>query len=225
MDTFSEELLASLRKRIGNGAIPASDGDLDRAEGKLEQSLPSDLRQIYQLADGRWGPGNGFFPLASAVTNYLSLISDPFGPLGELWPASLFPLYEEDQVPVCYEFATGRIIAWEADRIEDTERDGAFAASFIEEAPSLSELLSRWLEAESIDEMRERLWRETFERADKRGLSPVTGLPIQFDDLHEQVENEIAFLEHAPDLRDHSGLPKVGWQAEVRRRYGLARRS
>lgn len=221
MDTMPDELLDMLSVRIGDGPKPVSDQILDKACDQLDRPLPRDLRQIYKLADGGWGPGDGFLPLASAVDKYRTLISEPFGPLDEPWPENLLPLYEEDRVPVCYDLATGKIIAWEADRIEDTERVGAFAASFVEEAASLSELLSSWLETDGFEQMRERMWGETMDRANRRGVSPVTGFPNQFDDPNEQAEGEIAFLAQLPEMRADLGLPEADWQAEVRRRHGL----
>ena len=221
MQTIPDDLKDRLRERIGNGRHPALNQAITQIEQQLGYSFPDDLRQIYKLADGGWGPGDGMMPLAEALANYLDLRSKPFGPLDQPWPEDLFPMYEEDRVPVSYNLTNGAIVAWEADRIEDLESHAEFEASFVEEAGSLSELLSSWLEAETFEQMRERTWRETMAKMDERPRSPVTGTIIMYDDIKEQIAAEIKLITEAEGLREIYGLPETGWEDEIRRLHGF----
>jgi hypothetical protein len=221
MKRLPDELIASLRERIGRPLNPATDEAIAIAEKVLGRSLPSDLRQIYELSDGGWGPGDGIRPLTESVENYRGLCSEPFGPLGQPWPEELFPLYEEERVPVSYDLSSSKVLAWEADRIEDLDDAGQFEGSFIEEAGSLAELLTSWLASETFEQVRDRVWRETLAKMADRPLSPVTGNPMQFDDPVEQVQAEIQLLSFSAEVRALYGMPETDWEAEIWRRHGL----
>ena len=219
---IGSEILAALRQRIGDATAPATDETVSEAQKALGRTLPEDLIQIFQLADGGWGPGDGLAPLSEAVERYRKLCSEPFGPLDQPWPQDLFPLYEEDRVPISYNLASGRIIAWEGERIEDPGRAEDFDDSFIEEAKSLAELLDTWLNAETSEQTRERLWRETMEKINQRPTSPVTGTIIMYDNIEDQVAAEILLITEAEGLLEIYGLPETGWKEEIRRRHGLS---
>lgn len=200
---------------------PAKSAAVAKAEQSLGFALPEQLRQLYDLADGGFGPGMaGLLPLAQMAKRYLAYTGKPQGPNDEPWPARLLPLAEDDPAVYCLDLQDGSIVRHDVQEMDHLGR-GQWERSFRREATSLAEWLEAWLTEPSFAEQQEAVWAEVHARQDRRGNSPVTGFPMQFDDAAEQAEGEIAFLEFSPDLRNDFGLPETGWQEEVRRRHGL----
>lgn len=235
MAKLSDDLLQKIRHRaadpdrrtyVAGGDVPEPPGDQAWAEVErlIGGEVPQALKQIYSIGDGGFGPGGGLMPLAQVAADRAARSSRPFGPMAQPWPDRLLVLTDPNDTPLCLDVESGKIIAWEADRIEDEKSDSDWQSSFLEEAPSLASWFEEWLGTETHEELRARLAKDLETKIEARGNSPVTGLPIQYDDLAEQVEAEIDFLGRAPDLRTHCGLPESGWEEEVRRKYGFAKR-
>lgn len=131
-------------------AGPASDADLARLEQRIGRPLPEDLRQMYAIADGGWGPGQaftlGFGPglrSASGVINELDDL-ERRGPgyTGEMsWPSHLLPI-GDNMGTVSYDLESGKIVQFD-DYWYDNDKsiEQAFAVSH----PSLADFLQEWL--------------------------------------------------------------------------------
>jgi hypothetical protein len=202
-------------------AAPPGDARLASAEAEIGRPLPEELRRLYAIADGGFGPGEGLFPLDQLVSRYRSMTREPFGPMGQDWPSNLLPLFEEDPVLLCLDLDGGSVIAWDPEEIEDEESEADWRRSFKPEQPDLASLMDKWLGAPTQQEELDAMVREAQGRAAARPLSPVTGFPMQIDDPAKQAEGEIAFLRNSESLRKDFGLPEIGWEDEIRRRHGL----
>jgi hypothetical protein len=203
-------------------APPPDEAELERAEAAFGQPLPNEVRQLYAIADGGFGPGDGLLPLRQLVKRYGELTREPYGPLGQDWPKQLLPLFEENPVLSCIDLATGEIVAWDPEEIEDEDSDEDWQRSFKLEHPNLAALMSHWLGERTVDEQVRDEMQASASKMAARGPSPVTGYPMQLDDPAQQAEAEISFLSYAdPSLRADFGLPETGWEDEVRRRHGL----
>ena len=193
---------------------------LAEAERRIGRPLPPELRQLYAIGDGGFGPGGGLLGLGELVARYHELTREPYGPLGQDWPANLLPLFDEDPQLICLDLDNGGIVEWDPEEIEDEESDADWQRSFIRRQASLGELLEQWLGAPSFEEETASMMREAKEAYARRAPSPVTGFPMELPPT-EQAEGEIEFLKYSADLRDDFGLPETGWEDEVRRRHGL----
>lgn len=127
-------------------APPPSVGRLDAAEVAIGRPLPPEVRQLYAVADGGYGPGDGLMPLDRLVSTYRERTAEPFGPMDQPWPPHLLPLFEEDQVTLAIDLDAGAIVAWDPERLEDLESDEDWQASFVQEHPGLSALMTDWLD-------------------------------------------------------------------------------
>lgn len=203
-------------------APPPSDQEWDEAASMIGAPLPDALRQIYAIGNGGFGPGGGLLPIADVAADYRGRRDRPFGPDGQDWPEGLIVLTDPNDVHLCLDLASGEVVAWEPDRIEDEASEAEWKASFVKEAGSLSVWLEDWLGEETFDEMRARVQRETEEKIAAQKASPVTGDKMPYDDPEQQVAAEILLLETAPELRAIYGLPEEGWHEEVRRLHGLS---
>ena len=193
---------------------------LAEAERRIGRPLPPELRQLYAIGDGGFGPGGGLLGLGELVARYHELTREPYGPLGQDWPANLLPLFDEDPQLICLDLDSGGIVEWDPEEIEDEESDADWQRSFIRRQASLGELLEQWLGAPSFEEETASIMRDAKEAYARRAPSPVTGFPMELPPT-EQAEGEIEFLKYSADLRDDFGLPETGWEDEVRRRHGL----
>ena len=193
---------------------------LAEAERRIGRPLPPELRQLYAIGDGGFGPGGGLLGLGELVARYHELTREPYGPLGQDWPANLLPLFDEDPQLICLDLDSGGIVEWNPEEIEDEESDADWQRSFIRRQASLGELLEQWLGAPSFEEETASIMRDAKEAYARRAPSPVTGFPMELP-ATEQAEGEIEFLKYSADLRDDFGLPETGWEDEVRRRHGL----
>jgi len=213
----------SVGKPTGPQPLAAAPGEeaLVAAATAIGRPLPDEVRQLYTLGDGGFGPGEGLMPLAEVVDRYTGMTREPYGPLGQDWPKNLLPLFDENPVLSCIDMNSGEIVAWDPEEIEDEDSDEDWQRSFKVEHPGLAALMAEWLGERTVEEqMREEMHSAAAEMK-ARGPSPVTGYPMQLDPA-EQAESEITFLSYAsPSLRADFGLPETGWEDEVRRRHGL----
>ena len=104
-------------------APPAGEAALAEAERAVGRPFPAELRQLYAIADGGFGPGAGLMPLAELTRRYDDLAREPYGPLGQDWPKNLLPLFDEDPVLACIDLNTGEMVAWDPEEIEDEDSD------------------------------------------------------------------------------------------------------
>ncbi len=131
-------------------ARPASESDLARLEARIGRPLPEDLRQMFGVANGGWGPGYSFTPghgpgLHSVEGMILELDDlERRGPgyTSEMaWPGELLPL--TDLVGTAsYNLDTGAIVQFD-DHWYDHDKtiETAFATSH----PSLEDFLREWV--------------------------------------------------------------------------------
>ena len=203
-------------------APPPSAQAIDEAEAAIGRPLPAEVRQLYAIADGGFGPGGGLLPLDELVGRYGDLTREPYGPAGQDWPKNLLPLFDEDPVLSCIDLDSGEMVAWDPEEIEDEDSEADWQRSFKPDHPSLAVMLEQWLGEPTVEERVQQEMQEVAARQAARGVSPVTGYPMQLGDPAQQAEAEISFLSHAsPSLRADFGLPETGWEDEVRRRHGL----
>ena len=189
------------RGSSGELGAPATDKDFAAAEKDLGFPLPAPLRQLYEIADGGFGPSSsGFLPLSRMVREYREKLSRPEGPVGEPWPAKLLPLYDEDGAKGCLDLETGKIVDYDVQRM-DHEGPGQWRRSFAPEAESLSALLEKWLG--SSDALSD------FEREERKAKA-------------RWAREEIRKLEALSDeQRAKHGYVGPNWRDEVRRRFGV----
>jgi len=198
---------------------PASRSAIADAEKALGFALPEPLRQLYDLADGGFGPGDaGLMPLKKLAKDYSRRTATPQGPNDEPWPARHLPLTNDGPQVWCFNLEDGSIVCHDLEEM-DGFGHGQWQKSFVREAGSVAEWFEGWLGAKTL---RQQVAEATAAACQARGNSPVTGFPMQLDNPADQAEGEIAFLDHSPELRRDFGLPEFGWQDEIRRRHGLA---
>jgi hypothetical protein len=126
--------------------VPAAAGPEAWAlvEAATGQRVPGDLRDLYGVADGGFGPGigGGLNPLARVVAEYEDLCRRGPGYTGEApWPVSYLPICDITG-PVSYDLATGAIVAFNDYWYDD---DVAIEDAFTQIAPDLTAWLREWL--------------------------------------------------------------------------------
>lgn len=131
-------------------AQPATEADIAALEAALGRGLPEDLRQLYGIANGGWGPGigftsglgTGFYSTARAVTEYDDLRrrgADYCN--GVDWPERLVPIADMTGA-VGYDLDTGEVVKFnEYYADEGLTPTKAFAVV----APDLATFLDDWL--------------------------------------------------------------------------------
>ena len=199
---------------------PPDEASLARAEQEIGRALPQELQQLYSIADGGFGPGEGLFPLKELVSRYVDMTREPFGPLGQDWPANLLPIFELDPVLLCLDLATGAMTAWDPEEIEDEESEEDWQRSFKPDEPTLATLMEKWLDSPSLEEDTKSMMSAAERAYRAQPPSPVTGFPMQLEPA-QQAEGEIEFLKYSEALRKDFGLPETGWEDEIRRRHRL----
>lgn len=137
-------------------APPPAEADLAEAEREIGRPLSRELRQLYAIGDGGFGPGEGLMPLAELVARYREMTDEPYGPLGQNWPKQLLPLFDENPVLTCLDLDSGEVVAWDPEEIEDEDSDEDWQRSFKAEHPGLGALMQDWLGAETVEEMMQR---------------------------------------------------------------------
>lgn len=135
-------------------AAPANEADLRALEAAVGRPLPGDVRQMWAIADGGWGPGfsfttdhgPGLHSASGARVELEDLRRRGPGYTAEMeWPANLLPLTDGGRGIVSYDLDTGHIVAfndyWYDEDIAAIE--DAFATTHL----SLGEWLAEWLES------------------------------------------------------------------------------
>ena len=134
-------------------APPPSEAELAGAEKAIGRALPAEVRQLYAIGDGGFGPGEGLMSVAELVDRYRELTDEPYGPAGQDWPKNLLPLFDENPVLSCIDLETGEMIAWDPEEIEDEDSDADWQRSFKPEHPSLAALMAQWLGERTVEEV------------------------------------------------------------------------
>jgi hypothetical protein len=125
---------------------PAGADQIEAAEQSLGFALPEDLKRLYSdVADGSFGPGEGLRRLTDLVAEYRDFTSEPFGPLGQAWPANLLPLCHDDPGEICLDRDSGKLIFWDPEELGEGQGDKYWQRSFKDEADNLSAWLEKWL--------------------------------------------------------------------------------
>ncbi len=176
-------------------APPPDERALVEAEKAIGRPLPVELRQLYSIGDGGFGPGGGLLPIVRLVIYYVDRVSEPCGPLDQPWPKNLLPLFDEDPVLTCIDLDSGEIVAWDPEEIEDEDSDEDWQRSFKVEHPSLAARMQEWLGEETVEEMMQREMRasqdkmadEWIERLEKQGEAARAGHGFTGPDWREQV--------------------------------------
>jgi hypothetical protein len=123
---------------------PADPSQWAAVEALTGRTVPGDLRDLYAVADGGFGPGiaEGLSPLATVLASYEDLRRRGPGYTGEAeWPATYLPI-SDTTGPVSYDLATGRVIAFDDYWYDD---DVSIEDAFTEVAPDLATWLEAWL--------------------------------------------------------------------------------
>jgi SMI1 / KNR4 family (SUKH-1) len=126
-------------------STPPSQEQLAAAERKIGHAFPEELRQLYAIADGGFGPGlgTGLFPLAQSVDQYAyqQSICD--------WPNQLLPLAQGEIRLLSIDVERGQIVSWN----EYWEDDGlSKEEAFTTEYPSLAAFMEAWLASPTYEE-------------------------------------------------------------------------
>lgn len=134
-------------------AAPTSEAAFNILERLIGRPLPADLRQMWGIADGGWGPGYsyttdhgaGLHSVEGSGVELEDLRRRGPGYTGEMaWPGNLLPLTEGGAGMVSYDLDTGHIVKFDDywyDR--DIAIDEAFSVTHL----TLAEYLQEWLES------------------------------------------------------------------------------
>jgi len=133
-------------------AAPPSAQAIEEAEAAIGRRLPDEVRQLYAIGDGGFGPGEGLLPIDQLVSRYRELTDEPYGPAGQDWPKNLLPLFDENPVLSCLDMDSGQMVAWDPEEIEDEDSDEDWRRSFKVEHPSLAVLMAEWIGRPTFDE-------------------------------------------------------------------------
>ena len=194
----------------GKLGAPATEPALAHADSRLGITLPEPLRQLYRIADGGFGPGNGLLSLAKMISLHGKLTSKPQGPSGEPWPAKLLPIWEVDEEIGALDLESGGITTYDPSRMQDIH-GGYWRRSFAKEHGSVAEMLEGWLASTTYADKQAR----RAERRRQQGQDAAQG----GDDIY--VRRALDFYGSiSPEQRRAHGLPDVGWEDVVRRRHG-----
>lgn len=131
-------------------AEPATAADIAKLETMIGRSIPADLRSLYAIADGGWGPGIAFTMGHGRGIQSLRTVRETLADLrrrgpgytGEAeWPANLLPIADRTG-PISYDLDTGRIVAFNDYYYDDGQTiDQAFTVIH----PSLETWLREWV--------------------------------------------------------------------------------
>lgn len=195
-------------------AAPVSPKDIARAEKRLGFPFPEDLKQLYSaIADGGFGPGDGFISLDEVVSYYEELRANPPSEGGQPWPAHLLPFNRYDLCCDCYSVANGEIVSWDEEMLLDGLGDGVWNGSFKKIADSLSAYLEAWLQTSPPKSF------ERYVKAADVGFpdSDVVIDMLIVDDLRRSIET----LRESSENREVWDLPEEGWEEKLCKARGL----
>lgn len=123
---------------------PPMPGDWATLEQIVGRPMPDDLKRLYSIANGGFGPGfTGLNPLESVGSNYTDFRRRGPDYCGSIdYPASFVPIASE-MLDYHYDLDTGRIISSNQDWVNDElEPEDIYDIAF----QSLASMLENWLE-------------------------------------------------------------------------------
>lgn len=123
---------------------PPSEADWVKLEEIVGQPMPEDLRRLYSIANGGFGPGftglNDLHLVGSFCEDFRRRGPDYCGTVD--YPASFIPIAGE-MLDYHYDLDTGRIISSNQDWVNDElEKEDIYDIAF----PSLAAMMEDWLE-------------------------------------------------------------------------------
>ena len=124
---------------------PPSDGDWDELEEICGWAVPDDLKRLYSIADGGFGPGfTGLNPVArigAFCEDYRRRGPDYCGTIH--YPESFIPIANE-MLDYHYDLETGRIISSDQDwENHGLEKEDVYDIAF----QSLADMMENWLQS------------------------------------------------------------------------------
>ena len=181
---------------------PADDAWITTVEGRLGVSLPTALRRVYaEVADGGFGPGEGLLPLSQVATQYEELRAPGMMPRGRSWPEGLLPLVSMDPGWDCVEAATGRVVAYDPEDLDERVSDRRWAAAFRELHPTVEAWLTDWVGSKTQAEV----------MAAQRASMQANAAYIHIRNIQAST----------PEQRARLGLTD-GWEADMAARMGAS---
>ena len=176
-------------------APPPGEEELKAAEAAIGRPLPGEVRRLYALGDGGFGPGEGVMPIGDVADRYREMTRKPYGPLGQEWPKNLLPLFDENPVLGCIDMDSGEMVAWDPEEIEDEDSDEDWQRSFKQDHPSLAARMQEWLGEETVEEVMQRemtaaqdkMADEWIERLEKRSEAHRASHGFTGPDWRDQV--------------------------------------
>ena len=193
------------QRKINQVPPPASDEAIAGAEAALGFALPDDLKQLYAIADGGFGPGQGLYPLDRLVREYQDFTSEPFGPQGQLWPANLISIIHDDPGEICVDRDTGKLIFWDPEELAEGPSNKYWLKSFKDEAESLAALFEKWVDQPTVME--------------KMG-QPVKSPLDDWNPMETHIRNVIESCGRmTPEQRAAMGFGGDDWEEQIRKTY------
>jgi len=124
---------------------PPSDGDWNELELICGWEIPEDLKRLYAIADGGFGPGftglNSVQSIASQCEDYRRRGPDYTGEIH--YPGSFLPIANE-MLDYHYDIETGRIISSDQDwENHELEKEDVYDIAF----QSLADMMENWLQS------------------------------------------------------------------------------
>lgn len=143
----AEQLERDMTSPAPAGALRrASIDDVRATEAALGLTLPAFLTRLYvEVADGGFGPGRGLLPLDRIAHEMRELRRGEVLPRGRTWPAALLPLVDRDPGWLCVDVATGAIVEWDPEDLQERTGEARFKASFSQVSDSIEAWLAKWL--------------------------------------------------------------------------------
>jgi hypothetical protein len=105
---------------------PPTEQEVSRAEKRLGFGLPADLRAHFLAERPRIARGCAeLYRLNAAVREYGMLTKRPYGPNGQDWPSTYFPVADLLPGYGLYDLATGTIVEWDPEDLGDEDDNPA----------------------------------------------------------------------------------------------------
>ena len=205
---------------------PLSDKAIAKIEQALGFSLPGQLRQLYEIGDGGFGPFNGVRRLSNWAKDYQKLLAEPIGEKQRAWPGELLPIVYLNGHRLCLDRDSGAVVRWTKPPSRCSE--ARWTASFAPQASSLGEWLERWVDTPTQTEggpeggwapsaaeaeRRERAGAEQQARIDAAAEKARTFSPAELPPLPEALIGRVR--ERAGDPRRRTWLAAAAGAAPI----------
>lgn len=125
-----------------------------------------------EVGDGGFGPGTGLLPLRRVVRHALELRSGEMLPRNRSWPATLIPVVPMDPGWTCIDVASGAVIDWDPEDLEEHSGEARFKRSFEKRSPSIEAWLERWVRSKTAADRNKPSREERWARMQARAQTP-----------------------------------------------------